>query len=95
MGWESFSGVLKIVECVMICKLVDFKSVGTGPSAYSLAPRIAEVFMAVDAGCSYTENHVVSLDGPGMVFEGMGSIWCYLTLTIEEKRILIDSLILC
>jgi len=88
------SAGLKGIECILICVLVDGKIPEDNKGRFSMcALAFAEGLLAVAAGMAFTGPEVVAFDSPGDVFDGFGSRSRFPRLTIQEKRILIEAVI--
>jgi hypothetical protein len=87
------AAVLKGIECIMICLLVDKGIPKDRNGRFCMcAQASAEGLLAIAVGMSYAGPDVVAFDRPGGVFEGFGCRYCYPALTTDEKRALIEAL---
>jgi len=88
------SAGLKGIEGILICVLVDGGIPKDIKSRFSMcALAVAEGLLAAAAGMAFTGPEVAAFDSPGDVFDGFGSRNRFPKLTIQEKRILIEALI--
>jgi hypothetical protein len=89
------SAGLKGIEGILIYVLVDGGIPEDTKCRFSMcALAFAEGLLAAAAGMAFTGPEVVAFDSPGDVFDGFGSRSRFPRLTIQEKRILIEAVII-
>jgi hypothetical protein len=88
-----FCAAIKLVECGLICHFVDHKFPTTLAGKYCLvAQGLADGLMAAAAGMAH-DIEKVPLDAEGKVFHHLGHHSYCPSLTIAEKRCLLDAII--
>jgi hypothetical protein len=80
------SAVLKGIECLPICLLLDGGIPKDNKGRFSMcALAFAEGLLAAAAGMAFSGPEVVAFDSPGDVFDGFGSRDRFPKLTIQKN----------
>jgi hypothetical protein len=94
VGMGLLSAAFKIAECIMICHAVDGRMPVDSAGKYCVvAAGLTEGLLTIASGMAHRSTDVVVFGGMGDVFEGFGHYSCCGFLTLKEKQVLLQSLI--